>query len=268
MSADVVGFSGNAAGDHLDQGAGVVLDVEPVADLGPGAVDRERFPVERVEDHQRNQFFRKVVRAVIVRTVGHHRRESEGSPPRPDQMVARCFARRIGRTWRIGGVLPEELLRSSKVAVDLVGRNVVEAEPFLLLGVERGEVGARRFQQRVGADHVGPDEFAGAVDRTVDMALRRQMHDRVGLEAMEHRVERVPVADVDLFETETGIVRDFGKGFQVAGIGEFVHHADSMRRLPDQQPAERRSDEAGAAGDQYVSIHFIFSPGFHFEIQN
>lgn len=62
MAADIVGFSALTFGRHFIQGAGVIFDVKPVADLLPVAVYRQRFAGQRIENSQRDQFFREVVR--------------------------------------------------------------------------------------------------------------------------------------------------------------------------------------------------------------
>jgi len=48
---------------------------------------------------------------------------------------------------------------------------VQEAELVALFGRERAPMAQRLLQDREGADDVGLDEFAGAVDRAVDMAF-------------------------------------------------------------------------------------------------
>ncbi len=58
-----------------------------------------------------------------------------------------------------------------QIAVHLVGRNVVQPHP----------VPAHRLQHRVGADDVGVQERLGVGQRIVDVRLRGEVHDRVGL---------------------------------------------------------------------------------------
>ena len=53
------------ADDQIDGGA-VVLHVEPVADIFAGAVDWQAFISQRSGDHQRDQFFRKMLRTIVV----------------------------------------------------------------------------------------------------------------------------------------------------------------------------------------------------------
>ena len=48
----------------------MILYIQPVTNLGALAVYGERFALQRIEDHQRNEFFREVVGAVVVGAVG------------------------------------------------------------------------------------------------------------------------------------------------------------------------------------------------------
>jgi hypothetical protein len=48
----------------------------------------------------------------------------------------------------------------------------------------------RSLEQNVGADHIGGDEVGRFVDRPVDMAFRRQVHDCVGVEVLHELGDR------------------------------------------------------------------------------
>ena len=61
---------------------------------------------------------------------------------------------------------------------------------------QRGVVLPRLLQQREGADDVGLDERGRAVDRAIDMALRREVHHRVGLMRREDLAHRGGIGDV------------------------------------------------------------------------
>src|SRR5690554_863398 len=87
VAADVVGFAGFAFGDDFVEGSCVVFHVEPVADLVAFAVDRERFAVQGVEDHQRDELFREVVGAVVVAAICDQYRQAVGALPGAYQMI-------------------------------------------------------------------------------------------------------------------------------------------------------------------------------------
>ncbi len=62
----------------------------------------------------------------------------------------------------------------------------------------------------------------GPVDRAVDMALGRQMHDHVDLMAGEQVGDGRSLANVGLHEAVVGIVLDLPERLEIAGIGQLV----------------------------------------------
>src|ERR1700689_4565704 len=106
-AADVVGFSDMAVGEYGAKGAAVVLDVEPVADVFAIAIDRERLAGAGVQDHERNQFFGKLVRAVIIGAVGGEDGKSVGVVVGADEGVGSSLGRGVRAVGRVGSVLTE-----------------------------------------------------------------------------------------------------------------------------------------------------------------
>ena len=88
VTADVVGFSGNALRGNKIQCSCVVFHIEPVTNLLSFSVNRKFLAVKGVQNNQRNEFFRKVIRTVVVGAVCYQSRQSESSAPCPDQMIA------------------------------------------------------------------------------------------------------------------------------------------------------------------------------------
>ena len=81
QTTDIIGAPGLAPLEHHLKGAGVILDVQPVADLVPLAIDRQRFASQRLDDDQRYELFREVEGPVIVGAVGHHHGQVIGMTP-------------------------------------------------------------------------------------------------------------------------------------------------------------------------------------------
>lgn len=61
-----------------------------------------------------------------------------------------------------------------------------------------------RLQQVEGADDVGLDELAGAIDAAIDVAFGGQVHDGIGLVVGDGGVDRGSVGNVDLSELVVG----------------------------------------------------------------
>ena len=93
--ADIVGIGNPAVMENDVDGTCMVLDIEPVPDVFSTTVYGQRLAVTDVVDEKRNQLFRKLVRPVIVRTVGHDGRQSVRIVEGPHEMVARRLARTV-----------------------------------------------------------------------------------------------------------------------------------------------------------------------------
>ena len=75
------------------------------------------------------------------------------------------------------------------------------------------------------------DELPRPVNRTVDMALGRQMHHRIGVEIGKGLMQRGAVADINVRERIALRMLDSIQRFQVARIGEFVDIQHTVARM-------------------------------------
>ena len=250
VPANVVGLAHLALAHHLEQGAGMILDIQPVAHLLAVAVHRQRLALQGVEDHQRDQFFREVIGAVVVRTIAQQYRQAIGTVPGADQMVGGRLARRVGRAGRIGRALGEQLVNAMQVAIYLVGGNMVEAKGPPVRLVQLQPIGAGGFQQGIGANDIGLDKGGRAVDGAVHVRLGRQVHDRVRLELGQGATDHRAVADIGLQELVVRVVRDAGQRFEVAGVGQLVEVEHLVLGVIEQVANQRRTNKTRAAGDQ------------------
>ena len=108
----------------------MVFDKQPVADLHTVAVNGQRFAVERVQNHQRNEFFREMVRAVVVGAVGYNGWQAVSTQPCADEVVAGRFRSRVGAGRRVWRSLGKQIVCAVQVAIDFIGGNMVETEGF------------------------------------------------------------------------------------------------------------------------------------------
>src|SRR5262249_43049275 len=100
--------------------------------------------------------------------------------PGPHQMIRGRLAGRIRRARIVAGLLGEaSLVRQG--AVNLIRRDMQEPKA-LRAGAKLAPMRERHLKQNVSADDIGTDEFGRTVDRSIDMTLCRQMHDRIRLE--------------------------------------------------------------------------------------
>lgn len=135
VAADVVGLAGSAFFNDGEQGAAVVFDVQPVANVFAFAINGDRFSSQALEDHDRDQLFRELIRAVVVAAVGDHDGQPVRVLPGSGEVVGGRFAggvRRMGIVWRRF----TEQAFVAEAAVDLVGGDVQEAEAVFGIALE------------------------------------------------------------------------------------------------------------------------------------
>jgi hypothetical protein len=127
---------------------------------------------------------------------------------------------------------------------------MVETEGCFALNIQTVPVVARGFKQGVSADDIGLDEIRRPADGAIDMRFGSEMHHRIRLMFMEDTRYFRGIADIDLLETITGIVRHRGQGLQIPRVGQLVYIDDTASGIVDELAYDSRADESGAAGDE------------------
>src|ERR1019366_6365327 len=135
--------------------------------------------------------------------------------------------------------------------VYLIGRNMVETMLRVCGAVDPERLG--HLEQHMRTDDVGADEIIGPEDGTVDMRFCGEMHQRIDVVLFARRSHGAFVANVAAHKYVTGITLESREILELAGVGQGIEH-DHFPRLGARQPVpyEIRSDETGAAGDQYI----------------
>ena len=127
FTTDVIATPQHALFQNQQKRVGVVLDIQPIANIAPIAINGQGFFRQRVQNHHRDQFFRKMIGAVVVRTIRQHHRQAIGFMPRADQMIRTCLGRGIGAARVIGRFLGKHA-RGAKRTEHLIRTDVVKAE--------------------------------------------------------------------------------------------------------------------------------------------
>ena len=99
-------------------------------------------------------------------------------------MIGGGFAGRIGRARIIRGRLREVSILAKR-PIDLVRRDVMKAESIGSLAAQPAPMREGGLQQHISSNDVGLDEVVWTIDRTIDVALGGEMHDRVRVERLE-----------------------------------------------------------------------------------
>ena len=241
VGSDEVGLPRAALREDVPDGRGVVLGVDPVADVLALSVELGAHAVDDVGDLPGDELLNVLVGAVVVGAVGDRGAKPVGAGPCAHEHVGARLGRAVrrGRVVRsllgeLGGVVERQ------VAVDLVGGDVVVADAVLPHGLQQAE----------GALHVGAQERLGVGDGVVVVALGGVVHD--GVVARDDAVQQLGVADVADDELDP-IRGQPGDVLGVAGVGQLVQDGDVHPRVVvDHVVHEVAADEAAAARDDDV----------------
>ncbi len=246
ISPDEVGLPHAALGQDVPDGRGVVLGVDPVADVLALPVELGAHAVDDVGDLPGDELLHVLVGAVVVGAVGDRGSQAVGAGPGAHEHVGARLGARV-RAARAVRRLLGELRRvvERQVAVDLVGGDVVVADAVLADGLQQAE----------GALDVGPQERLGVGDGVVVVALGGVVDDRVV--TRDDTVEQSGIADVAHDELHT-VGGQPGDVLGVAGVGQLVQDGDVDARVVVHDVVhEVAADEAAAARDDDVLNHGI-----------
>ena len=214
ISSDEVGLPHPSLGEDVPDGAGVVLGVDPVADVLALSVELGAHAVDDVRDLPGDELLHVLVGAVVVGAVGDRGAQAIGAGPGADEHVGAGLGRAVRARWLVRRLLGElGRVVERQVAVDLVGGDVVVADSVLPHGLQQAE----------GALDVGAQERLRVGDGVVVVALGGVVHDSVV--ARDDAVQQLRVADVahDELHAVGGQARDV---LGVAGVGQLVQDGD------------------------------------------
>ena len=246
ISSDEVGLPHAALREDVPDGRGVVLGVDPVADVLALPVELGADAVDDVRDLPGDELLHVLVGTVVVGAVRDRGAKPVGAGPCAHEHVggrlggavgARGLIRRL--LGELGGVVERQ------VAVDLVGGDVVVADAVLADGLQQAE----------GPLDVGAKERLRVGDGVVVVALGGVVHD--GVVARDDPIEKLGVADVA--HDELHAVRGQpGDVLGVAGVGQLVQDGDVYLGVVLHHVVhEVAADEAAAARDDDVLNHGI-----------
>ena len=241
VGSDEVGLPHPALGEDVPDGRGMVLGVDPVADVLALPVELGADAVDDVGDLPGDELLHVLVGAVVVGAVGDRGAQAVGAGPGAHEHVGAGLGARV-RAARVIRRLLGELGRvvEREVAVDLVGGDVVIADAVLPHGLQKAE----------GALHVGAQERLRVGDGVVVVALGGVVDDRVV--AGDDPIQQPGIADVahDELHAVGGQPRDV---LGVAGVGQLVQDGHvHVRVVVHHVVHEVAADEAAAARDDDV----------------
>ncbi|MNO94569.1 hypothetical protein D3C76_861890 [compost metagenome] len=163
-------------------------------------------------------------------------------------MVGTGLAGGVRRTWLVGGGFSEKLFGTFKVSINFISRNMMESETGFTRIVERQPIVTSSFQQSIGADDIGLDEFRRTRDGAIDMRLCSQVHDGVRLVLAQNPIDLFTVTNINTLEYISRILADSCQGLKVARISELIDVNDRIGSVGNDMTDDCRADKSGAAG--------------------
>lgn len=241
IGADEVGLPRAALGEDVPDGRGVVLGVDPVADVLAPPVELGAHAVDDVGDLPGDELLHVLVGAVVVGAVGDRGAKPVGAGPGAHEHVGGRLRRAVRGGGLIGRLLGElRRVVERQVAVDLVGGDMVVADAVLADGLQQAE----------GALDVRAQERLRVGDGVVVVALGGVVDDRVV--AGDDPIEQLGVADVAHDELDA-VGRQPGDVLGVAGVGQLVQDGDvDVGAVVHDVVHEIAADEAAAARDDDI----------------
>ena len=247
---DVVDGTRGAFAQNSVDGAAVVLDVQPVADVETVTVDGDGFTGQSFLDREGDEFLGVLAGTVVVGAAG----DEGGHAVRPviglGHQVACCLGNAVG-TAGLDRRMFGELLGAldGEVPIHLVGADVEETGSVhagVLLPLLAGHV-----QHDLGAQDVSVHEEIGTVDAAVHVGLGGEVDDLRGMVLCEDGLHGGTVGDVGLHEGVAGVACDFFDIVGVTGIRQGVE-VDEMDIgvLLHLLENEAGADETAASGDE------------------
>src|SRR5262245_10026315 len=183
----------------------MLIGKDPFTYVQAVAINRKRPIVHGVRDEYRNQLFRKLAWAVVVRASSDQGRQTMRLVIRENQEVARSFTRRIGacgiqRSFfakRPGG---------TKTAINLVRRDLNELCNLVL---------TCSLKQTTRAFDIRADKWSRIQDRAIHVCLSCKIYDRVEVMPRKQVLHLTSGSDVTANKLISRIFRHF---FQIAEI--------------------------------------------------
>src|ERR1035437_7651298 len=250
VAADVIGFAGAASLENQTNRRAVIADIQPVADVLPVTVYRQRFSLNGVEDYERDKLFRELERPVIFRAVGGKHRQAIRMVPRPNEMIRARFGRGVGTVGLVVVVFGEGWICRPERAVDLVGGHMQKTERLLLTCRQCLPVVAYGFKQPERSRKVGFDKLARAVDGAVHMALGGEVeHCTRAILSEQLRYDR-RIANIAFEEDVLPVAAERRQISKVAGVSELVKVYDGFPDIGNPLDYEVCADKPGAAGNK------------------
>ncbi len=202
----------------------MILDMHPVAHLQPITIERNLFPLEKIGNHQRDKFFRKGERSIIIGSIRNRDRKFICMRVGADEMVRARFGSTVGTPWVIGRHLGKGWGVGRETSEYLISRDMMKTS---------ASVPASRFEKLECSHHICLNKGLWSENRTVYMRFSCKMHNRINFG--EERIKKGTVSYTPLHKTKTRIIVPHLKTFEIPRIRQRIqnNHFNIARFLKD-----------------------------------
>src|SRR5271157_1800127 len=170
----------------------MIFDIKPIANIFPIAVNRQRLSLQGIENNQRNEFFRELIWAIIIRTVGYCHRQEESFIVGAHQMVGSRLGRGIWAVGTIWSVFAEKAF-GAETAVNLIGADMVKEFEFIFAG-------CGYFQKIKSSDNIGLDKITWSFYGAVNMRFSGKVADGINIILRKYLFQFSGVTNIHLLE--------------------------------------------------------------------
>ena len=223
----------------------MVVDVEPLAAVLAGFVQRHLLAGEQADDEEGDDFLRELIGAKIVGAVRQRHGQTKGVAVSAHGQVGGGFSSVIRGARPVGRFLAKRFIRvEGQIAVHFAGRNVVEARH---LGIGRG------LQQLLRPHDIGLEKGRGIDNGQAIVRFRGKVDHVVGAVDFEKMSGQIGILNIaaDKGVAVTVVFFHILQASQVAGVGEQVVVDNAVAGIGRQPIAnEIGTDETGTAGDE------------------
>ena len=257
-------------------GSGMIHYIQPIAYIFSLPVNRQRFIISYIVDKQRYQFFRELIRTVIVAAISYDYRHPVGIPESAHEMIRRGFGCRVRTVGIVFGIFRKISVSRFECAIYLIRGNMIEQMAYIPVFVpaETAVVFFLRFfpqrqtavppfpgglKQSKSAYYIRPGEYERILDAPVHMTFRSQMDDIPDIIFPENLFYGFIIADIPFQKSIIGTVLYIFQIGQIPGVSKFVEIINMIFRIfIDEQP-----DHMGTYKSRSPRNQYIFSSVFH-----
>lgn len=179
----------------------MILHVQPIPHVQPLSINRKWLVIQAISYHQRNQFLREMIRAIVVATAKNSHRKTVSTEVSEHQQIRPSLRRTIWRGCMNWCLLCEKKFRSIqwKISVHFI-------RAYLMIA-NISEFPAC-IHHDTGADYISLQENPKIFDTYVHMTFCRKVDDHIRLLFFKECKDSFSIANIQLAESEVGLVHD------------------------------------------------------------